>query len=87
MHPPSSLSMKVRWLPGAWQRRFHGLLAVGLYVPSLASLTIFLSSLENAHTVTDRIFFSGVLTLCSYVLVELEASIMSPWVFNTCMNG
>lgn len=56
---PHFKAWEVRWLPGAWQRRFHGLLAVGLYVPSLASLTIFLSSLENAQTVTDRIFFSG----------------------------
>ncbi|XP_063605939.1 protein-cysteine N-palmitoyltransferase HHAT-like [Penaeus indicus] len=48
-----------RWFPGSWQRRLHGLVAVCLYVPSLAALTIFLSNLENAFAITTRIFISG----------------------------
>ncbi|XP_064104868.1 protein-cysteine N-palmitoyltransferase HHAT-like [Macrobrachium nipponense] len=48
-----------RWLPGAWLRRFYGLLAVFLYVPSLMALTIFLSGLDNALVISERIFITG----------------------------
>ncbi|KAK3876202.1 hypothetical protein Pcinc_018982 [Petrolisthes cinctipes] len=50
---------EARWLPGAWSRRWHGLLAVCLYVPSLTALTIFLSNIDNAMTVGKRIFITG----------------------------
>lgn len=53
------LNPQSRWFPGSWQRRLHGLVAVCLYVPSLAALTIFLSNLENAFAITTRIFISG----------------------------
>lgn len=56
---PQYRAWEDRWLRGAWRRRFLGLAAVGLYVPSLAALTIFLSNLENALTVTNRIFVTG----------------------------
>ncbi|KAG7172301.1 cysteine N-palmitoyltransferase HHAT-like [Homarus americanus] len=52
-------ALESRWLPGAWQRRFHGLLAVFLYVPSLTALVIFISNLDNAKAIGHRIFISG----------------------------
>ena len=41
------------------QRRWHGLLSMVLLVPSVASLSIFLTSVENARTVGHAIFIKG----------------------------
>lgn len=71
-NPPSFtfyLCFQSRWLPGSWQRRFHGLVAVCLYVPSLAALVIFLSNLDNALVIGDRIFISGLFYTYFFLLL------------------
>ncbi|XP_045584583.1 protein-cysteine N-palmitoyltransferase HHAT isoform X2 [Procambarus clarkii] len=56
---PTYEAWESRWFPGSWQRRILGLLAVCLYVPSLTALVIFLSNLDNALVIGNRIFISG----------------------------
>lgn len=58
-HNPQYIEWENRWVPGSWRRRMYGIGAVCLYIPSLAALTIFLSNLENATIVAERIFISG----------------------------
>ena len=48
-----------RLLSDSNRRRLYGLLSMGLLVPSVAALSIFLSSLENSATVGYRVFIEG----------------------------
>ncbi|CAL4071662.1 unnamed protein product, partial [Meganyctiphanes norvegica] len=59
LHNRQYIEWENRWVPVSWRRRMYGLGAVCLYIPSLAANTIFLSNLENAAIVADRIFISG----------------------------
>ena len=64
----SYITWQERWLPGVWARRFHGLLAASVFVPSLTALVIFLSSLQNSITVCTRLFLLGRFVLYSWIL-------------------